>query len=145
MSFEVTRMDTETQLLTIAETARELKVSVVTLHRWLKKGRLRAYRLGPRAVRIRRSDLNELLAPVSPKGGLVVPAASKAYGKLEDIPRLTEEDKKRQLEAMDAARAFREELAAARGGKPFPPSWPMIRKAREERSKQLGRQDASRR
>ena len=48
-------------LLTRAEAAKLLKVSPVTISRWLKQGRLPAYRLGPRAVRIRRADLEGLL------------------------------------------------------------------------------------
>ncbi len=50
-------------LLTIPEAAAALKVSPVTIARWLKQGRLPAYRMGPRAVRIRREDLTEVLTP----------------------------------------------------------------------------------
>ncbi len=50
-------------LLTIPEAAATLKVSPVTIARWLKQGRLPAYRMGPRAVRIRREDLIEVLKP----------------------------------------------------------------------------------
>lgn len=50
-------------LLTIPEAAAALKVSPVTIARWLKQGRLTAYRMGPRAVRIRREDLLEVLQP----------------------------------------------------------------------------------
>lgn len=53
----------EDDLLTIPEAAAALKVSPVTIARWLKQGRLTAYRLGPRAVRIRRDDLIEVLKP----------------------------------------------------------------------------------
>jgi excisionase family DNA binding protein len=53
----------EDDLLTIPEAAATLKVSPVTISRWLKQGRLTAYRLGPRAVRIRRDDLVEVLKP----------------------------------------------------------------------------------
>ena len=44
-------------LLTIAEAAKLLKVSTITVHRWLKGGRLPAHHLGPKTVRIRRIDL----------------------------------------------------------------------------------------
>lgn len=53
----------ESDLLTIPEAAAALKVSPVTISRWLKQGRLPAYRMGPRAVRIRRDDLAEVLTP----------------------------------------------------------------------------------
>jgi len=55
------RMDGD--LLTIPEAAAALRVSPVTIARWLKQGRLPAYRMGPRAVRIRREDLTEVLQP----------------------------------------------------------------------------------
>ncbi len=129
--------DIDMDLLTTAEAAKLLKISVVTLQRWLKQGRLRAFRLGPRAVRIRRSDLDELLLPLTPEAGHILFETEKVYKSLDEIPRLTEDEKRKQLEAIEAARAFREEVAARRGGKPFSPSWPLIRKAREERSRQL--------
>ncbi len=58
--------DLDGELLTIAEAAKLLKVSTVTLGRWLKQGRLPAYHVGPRAVRIRRQDLAALLTPTGP-------------------------------------------------------------------------------
>jgi len=53
----------DSDLLTIPEAAAALKVSPVTISRWLKQGRLPAYRMGPRAVRIRRDDLTDVLKP----------------------------------------------------------------------------------
>jgi len=53
----------DSDLLTIPEAAAVLKVSPVTISRWLKQGRLPAYRMGPRAVRIRRDDLTDVLKP----------------------------------------------------------------------------------
>ncbi len=55
--------DLDSELLTIAEAAKLLKISTVTLARWLKQGRLPAYHVGPRAVRIRRQDLAAMLRP----------------------------------------------------------------------------------
>lgn len=49
------------------------------------------------------------------------------------IPRLTEEEKQRALEAMERAWELQQEMLAERGGVPFPESWPLIREAREER------------
>lgn len=51
------------ELLTVQEAALRLKVSAVTIKRYLKQGRLRAYRVGPRAIRIRRGDVEHLLLP----------------------------------------------------------------------------------
>jgi excisionase family DNA binding protein len=59
--------DLGTDLLTLPEAAKLLKVSTVTLGRWLKDGRLPAYRVGPRAVRIRRQDLDAMLTPARPQ------------------------------------------------------------------------------
>lgn len=50
-------------LLTIAEAAEILKVSTVTLSRWRRQGRLPTLKVGPRAVRIRRSDLDLISQP----------------------------------------------------------------------------------
>lgn len=56
-------LDHDTDLLTVREAAGLLKVSAVTLHRWLKQGRLPAQRVGPKAIRIRRRDLASVIAP----------------------------------------------------------------------------------
>ena len=67
----------EDDLLTIPEAAATLKVSPVTISRWLKQGRLTAYRLGPRAVRIRRDDLVEVLKPSGHGGSATAEAESE--------------------------------------------------------------------
>lgn len=123
------------ELLTIAEVAKLLKVSVVTLHRWLMQGRLPAYRLGPRGVRIRRSDLGKVLTPTLEEADTSGEETSAGAG-LTFCP-LTEAEADRRLAAIKQVQAIREEMLAQRQGKPFAPSWPMIRKAREERSKRL--------
>jgi len=45
---------------------------------------------------------------------------------------MTEEEKIRQLEAIEAAQTFREEMLVRRGGRLVPESWPLIRESREE-------------
>ena len=52
-------------LLTIPEAAEILKVSTVTLSRWRRQGRLPTLKIGPRAVRIRRADLELVSQPYS--------------------------------------------------------------------------------
>ena len=67
----MTGMDTGVQaetpggavLLTIAEAAVILKVSTVTVSRWGRQGRLPTLKIGPRAVRIRRADLDLVSQP----------------------------------------------------------------------------------
>ena len=53
----------EHDLLTVKEAAALLKVSTVTIKRYLKSGRLPGYQVGPRAIRIRAQDLAHLLRP----------------------------------------------------------------------------------
>jgi excisionase family DNA binding protein len=60
-------MDRDLDLLTLGEAAKLLKVSVVTLRRWIKQGRLPAYHVGPRKVRIKRSDLTKAFTPTHPE------------------------------------------------------------------------------
>lgn len=77
-------------LLTIPEAAAALKVSPVTIARWLKQGRLQAYRMGPRAVRIRREDLIEVLKPSghAETGGAEAASgdAESGNGVVHDLP-----------------------------------------------------------
>lgn len=50
-------------LVSVAEAAEILGVNPKTLRRWIAAGRLEAYRVGPRALRV---DLDELLAVAKP-------------------------------------------------------------------------------
>jgi excisionase family DNA binding protein len=50
-------------LLTVKEAAALLKVSTATIKRYLKSGRLPGYQVGPRAIRIRREDLAQVMHP----------------------------------------------------------------------------------
>jgi excisionase family DNA binding protein len=117
-------------LLTIVEAAKLLKVSTVTLHRWIKQGRLRAYHVGPRKVRIKRSDLTKLLTLSTREEVSAVP---------ERIPvrPLTDAEVREGLEALKESEALIQRLRERRQGQPLAPSWPLIRKEREERSKRL--------
>lgn len=56
----------EPEFYTAAEAARLLGVSVVTVWRWINEGRLRAYRVGPRKLRINREDVESVVRPVRP-------------------------------------------------------------------------------
>lgn len=53
------------------------------------------------------------------------------------IPPLTDEEVRRTLAAIDSARALGERIRARLGDQHFEESWPIIREAREERSRQL--------
>jgi len=56
------------EFCTVPEAARELKVSQSTIWRWIYSRRLRAYRVGPRRIRIRKQDLGAVVRPVEGKG-----------------------------------------------------------------------------
>ena len=51
------------QFYSVPEAARLLDVSAATLWRWITARRLRAYRVGPRRIRVRRDDLEALVQP----------------------------------------------------------------------------------
>ena len=53
---------------TVAEAADFLHVSRTTVWRWIRDGRLRAYRVGPRAIRVVDTDVEEQLREVRPIG-----------------------------------------------------------------------------
>jgi hypothetical protein len=61
---------------------------------------------------------------------------------VEDIERLkrrrlTPEEVRQGLEAMERVKRHSEEIHASRGGTPFPPSWKIINEMRDERTRQL--------
>jgi excisionase family DNA binding protein len=49
-------------MMTIAEIAAEAKVDPVTPRRWIAKGRLRAVRVGPRAIRVERAEFERFIS-----------------------------------------------------------------------------------
>lgn len=132
-------------LLTTAEAATLLRVSPITIARWAKQGRLPSYRLGPRAVRFRRADLDAMLRPPtvdeeSPHEPSPPPYRPYRHDPsvinhelLASIKPPTEEEIRAGLAAMEAASQLRAQMRARRGGVPVPDSWPLIREARDER------------
>ena len=112
--------DLGAELFTVAEAAKLLKVSTTTLHRWLKQGRLHAYHVGPRAVRVHRADLAKLLVPTADLR----------------VPPLTEAEAAAALVALKDAQALTAAIQHQRG-QPLSASWPLIRHAREERATRL--------
>ncbi|MFF0542097.1 helix-turn-helix domain-containing protein [Nocardia thailandica] len=56
----------DTPRLSLAQAAARYDVSVDTLRRWIRKGRLPAVRVGPRLIRVTVADLDALTAPVGP-------------------------------------------------------------------------------
>jgi excisionase family DNA binding protein len=117
-------------LLTLSEAAALLKVSVVTIRRWIKQGRLPAYHVGPRKVRINRSDLSKAFTPTYQK-------EVSAMLERSTICPLTDAQVQAGLEALKESEALIERLRERRRGQPLAPSWPVIRQEREARSKRL--------
>ncbi len=54
----------ESQYYTVPEAARKLRVSSTTVWRWIQAGKLRAFRVGPKSIRIVKEDLEAVISPV---------------------------------------------------------------------------------
>lgn len=121
-------------LLTLAEAARLLKVSRATLHRWIRQGRLPAFHVGPRAVRVRQADVAKL---VRPNAEAEESHLLSADGGPQLFPLPTAEQVQRALAAMERARAMGKRILAERGGVPLEESWPLIRESRDERASRI--------
>jgi excisionase family DNA binding protein len=64
-------------LLTVKEAAALLKVSTATIKRYLKSGRLPGYQVGPRAIRIRREDLAQVMHQTQTQEVKMKPTSNK--------------------------------------------------------------------
>jgi excisionase family DNA binding protein len=128
------------ELISVAEAAKILQVSVPTVKRWLRDGRLPAYHLGPRYVRIRRADLQRVLRPLQPKVTHLNERPLDAGAPVHTMPPtepLTDEQVAEALQAIKEADDLRAKMRARRGGKPLASSWPLLREAREQRQPSL--------
>ena len=138
----------EADLLTIPEAAEILKVSTVTISRWLKQERLPAHRVGPRAVRIRRGDLAKVMAPArgrppiatrptpagrEPASGLAAAERWSASTHSTGEPARTDLDGR--LAMLTEARALRERILARRKGVTLPSAGAEVERARDKRGK----------
>ena len=116
-------------LLTVAQAAAGLGVSVDTVRRWLKSGRLRAVRIGPRRVCIPRSDVEGLDGGQQP-----APAAKLPQG-INRSP-LTDEEVAATLRFLEQATALARRIADETGHARMPESWILINEERDRRSEQ---------
>jgi len=64
-----TNSESKAELYTRQETAKRLRVSLVTLDNWTKLGIIKAQRIGTR-IRYDRKDIDEALKNVANKGGI---------------------------------------------------------------------------
>ncbi|TAK27669.1 MAG: DNA-binding protein [Chloroflexota bacterium] len=117
---------------TIAEAARSLRVSVSTVWRWIASGRLTAYRVGQRRIRIRKEDLASVVQPFREPIG----ARTSEMTHETEILKMCPTEGEDQLAVIRNARALQERILARRGGVLLPPSWQEINEDREERTAQ---------
>jgi excisionase family DNA binding protein len=110
-------------------------VAPSTIRRWIREGEVPAYRIGRRHVALRRPDLAALIAPIRASTDRGDELASDDHA---EIRRLTPEEQRRGLAALEEAQQISKQIMARRGGKPFPPSWETLNELRDERTRQLG-------
>ena len=117
----------ETDYATVSEAARLLRVSVPTVWRWIDSGRLPAYRVGSRIIRIRRADLESLVRPARTMKERTVEDKVIHLGDRAVDPR----------ELVTVLLEGQASILARRRGRPLKPSAPFIRQARRERAARL--------
>jgi excisionase family DNA binding protein len=66
MTVRRTKQNVDADFATVPEAATILGVSPSTVWRWIASGDLPAYRIGPRFVRVRRSELSAMIRPARP-------------------------------------------------------------------------------
>jgi len=125
------------EFVTVSEAAKALRVSVPTIKRWLKDGRIPAYRLGPRYIRIRRADLTGVLTPMREE---VSPMPEGPVRELAPIPTTLTVKPLTAAQIVQLDKAIRgtqkviEMIRTRRNGEPLAPSWPILRESREDRA-----------
>jgi len=72
---------TDERYLTPAEVADELRVTVVTVRRWIASGALRASKAGPRRWMIRRPDLDMFLSAKADQEAASEPSEDPSFQK----------------------------------------------------------------
>ena len=115
----------------VREAAEALGISESTAWRWINNHLLPAFRVGQKRVYVKRSDLGPLIKPArgdEERRG----AAAKAKD------RMSERDSQRWIKALAESKKMRDEMFAARGGRPWIPSDVLLNEARDERTEQLG-------
>ncbi len=73
---------TERQYYTVAEAAAVLDVSPSTIWRWIKAKKLPAYRVGERAIRIKKDDLAAIIQPLRAADKAMAQAQAPTHAEL---------------------------------------------------------------
>lgn len=129
-SAPVSGLSTPDQLLTASQAARLLDVHISTIRRWIGKGKLPAYRVGDKGVRIRYDDVLSLLSPLNLEKGGPMAQPERIRERL-----LTKEEQQRGLKALREL----EELDKQQGDELLPDSTDLIYQMRDERTSELMR------
>ena len=123
----------EEEFYTIREAARILRVSVSTIWRWIDSGRLPAYRVGQRRIRIRRNDLGTMIQPFTGgKEGKMTKGEERV-----EVFKMSPNEARDQLAVVAEARRLQEQILARREGRLLPPSWPELNQSRDKRAETL--------
>ncbi|GFP32248.1 hypothetical protein HKBW3S42_00554 [Candidatus Hakubella thermalkaliphila] len=126
----------ESDFYTVEEAAKILHVSVSTIWRWIEAERLRAYRVGPRRIRIKKEDLSSVIQPAKIRKEEM--AMWDMKGKGGSVRPMSANQAPDQATAIRKVLALREKILARRGGRLLPgSSADLIKEAREERTAEL--------
>ncbi len=119
--------------VTVAQAAKQLGVSQQTIWRWIEQGKLPAYRVGEKRVRIKNADLGRVITPVvhGEKGAGMAQTERLALGPL------TAAERKQGLRAIEQAQRLQAEMLAQRKGKLFGSSNEVLDELRDERTRSL--------
>src|SRR4051812_49305817 len=103
----------ERDFYSVPQAAKRLGVSPSTVWRWIEAHRLPAYRVGPKNIRIRKEDLEQVVQPTkSPrKEAPMKEQLATAVTSLTIRP-LSEEERRRGLQALREAKQLRQRILA---------------------------------
>jgi excisionase family DNA binding protein len=123
------------QFVTVPQAARLLSVHVSTVRRWIHDGKLPAYRVGEKGVRVTRADVLDL---ASPMGTAARKDDQKTRAEALGIRPITDQERDEALAAANAARLFRERLQG-QYDEDGPQGWEILNESRDERTADLMR------
>jgi excisionase family DNA binding protein len=122
------------RLIPVPQAARLLAVHISTIRRWIRQGKLPAYRVGDKGVRVRYDDLMQLLTPLE----IEQEDRVRADNRSPRPDRLTDEERHHARAAVVSARTLQDEFRA-RYGTMAPESWELLNESRNERTASLSR------
>jgi len=130
---------TTADFVSVNEAAKRLHVSHPTVWRWIKSGRLPAYRVGPKTIRVKLADLDRVVRPATvareDMTSMTQPVPIDANS--EHVPVLTPGQREAALAVLAEIDALQETMLEENGGVPFSSSIEIIRQMRQERSDAL--------